>query len=107
MVNHSQRKYIGSVRHDNPVLARSQYLRSNVAWGTAFFVKKILFSDPAGETEVSDNIGFGVIGVNPDHDVLQLEVTMHNSFLSQMLDTFSQVPDSLEPALLALQFVLP
>ena len=107
MADDSERKHVRDVGDDDLVAAGPKHLWSNVAGGAALLIQQFLFADPAGEAEVGEDVGFGLIWVDPDHDILQFEVAVDDPFLPEMLDTLRDVADCLQPGSSALQSVLP
>lgn len=81
------------MRYYNLTLWGSQDFWGNVARSPTFLIKQVLFSYPASQSKVSNHIVFSLILIDPDHDILKLQIPMDYSFLPKMLKPFRDIPD--------------
>jgi len=88
---HSKRKDVGRVSNDHICFGCFENFGSDVARSSASFVEQVFFSDPAGQPEVSDDVIFALVRVDPHHDIFQFQITMYDSFLSHVLDAFGKI----------------
>lgn len=94
------------MRDNDLTLCRSKNLRSNVTWRSTFLIKQLLFSDPASQAKINNNVIFTIILIHPDHDVFQFQIAMHYPLLSEMLQPICDIADSLEPLPFSLDHIL-
>jgi hypothetical protein len=106
MVNDAQREHVGGVGKEAHSLFLMENLGREVARSAALFEEDFSLPDPVGQSEVGNDVLFLSVLWISDHDVLELQVSMHDSLLPQMLKTQRDILHRLELILLTDQFSL-
>lgn len=85
VVNNPKREDVRRVRNYYLGLARTQYLRSNIARSTATFEQQVFLTHPTSQAEVCEDIVLCPVLVKTDHNVLEFDIAMQDTFLPHML----------------------
>ena len=91
MEEYAKGEDIWGMRYDHFTFVCSEYLRGDVAGGSASLEDEILVADPAGQAEIGDDVVFGFVGVDANQNVLEFKVAVDDSFLSEVFKSLGYI----------------